>query len=154
MILLITYCRIWIWSHEEIKLKTFINKFSNLTNLSILFSSSFKSLTTWSIDRRKTWMIWPKNLLLTQIYWLVIDHYYFFSVLLPNNHENSELSSDVTSHRVILQISYSFYLVKWNFEYAKFRTTARFVCCMIVLVDKCYNICNVNNSCTGRQIPI
>ena len=38
-----------------------------------------------------------------------------------------ELSSDVTSHRVTLQILYSFHLVEWNFEYDMFRTTAHFV---------------------------
>ena len=37
-----------------------------------------------------------------------------------------ELLSDVTSHRVTLQI-YSFHLVEWNFEHDMFRTTARFV---------------------------
>ena len=38
-----------------------------------------------------------------------------------------ELSIDVTSHRVIPQILYSFHLAEWNFEYDMFRTTARFV---------------------------
>ena len=37
------------------------------------------------------------------------------------------LSSDITSsHRVALQILYSFHLVEWNIEYM-FRTTARFL---------------------------
>ena len=63
---------------NKIKLKTFIDKIRNLTKFSIFFSSSFKSLMTWSIDGRKTWRIWLKDLLLTQIYWLVIDHCYFF----------------------------------------------------------------------------
>ena len=31
------------------------------------------------------------------------------------------------SHRVTIQILYSFLLVEWNFEYDMFRTTARFV---------------------------
>ena len=59
---------------NKIKLKTFIDKIRNLTKFSIFFSSSFKSLMTWSIDGRKTWRVWLKDLLLTQIYWLVIDH--------------------------------------------------------------------------------
>ena len=37
-----------------------------------------------------------------------------------------ELSSDVTSHRVTLQILYSFHLDEWNFEYDMFRLTALF----------------------------
>ena len=37
-----------------------------------------------------------------------------------------ELSSDVTSYRVALQILHSVHLVEWNFEYEMFRTTARF----------------------------
>ena len=37
-----------------------------------------------------------------------------------------ELSGDVTSHRVTLQILHSFHLVEWNFEYEMFRKTARF----------------------------
>ena len=59
---------------KKIKLKTFIDKIRNLTKFSIFFSSSFKPLMTWSIDGRKTWRVWLKDLLLTQIYWLVIDH--------------------------------------------------------------------------------
>ena len=59
---------------NKIKLKTFIDKIRNLTKFSIFFSSSFKPLMTWSIDGRKTWRVWLKDLLLTQIYWLVIDH--------------------------------------------------------------------------------
>ena len=43
---------------NKIKLKTFINKIRNLTKFSIFFSSSFKLLMTWSIDRRKTWREW------------------------------------------------------------------------------------------------
>ena len=41
--------------------------------------------------------------------------------------QHHELSSDVTSHRVILQILYSFHLKEWNFEYDMFRATACFV---------------------------
>ena len=63
---------------NQIKLKTFIDKIRNLTKFSIFFSFSFKSLMTWSISGRKTWRVWLKDLLLTEIYWLVIDHYYFF----------------------------------------------------------------------------
>ena len=59
---------------KKIKLKTFIDKIRNLTKFSIFFSSSFKSLMTWSIDGRKAWRVWLKYLLLTQIYWMVIDH--------------------------------------------------------------------------------
>ena len=59
---------------NKIKLKTFIDKIRNLTKFSIFFSSSFKPLMTWSFDGRKTWRVWLKDLLLTQIYWLVIDH--------------------------------------------------------------------------------
>ena len=59
---------------NKIKLKTFIDKIRNLTKFSIFFSSLLKPLMTWSIDGRKTWSVWPKDLLLTQIYWLVIDH--------------------------------------------------------------------------------
>ena len=55
---------------------------------------------------------------------------------------------------VTLQILYSFHLVQWNFEYDMFRTTVRFFWCMIILVEKFYNICNVNNICTGRLIPV
>ena len=65
-----------------------------------------------------------------------------------------ELSSDATSHWVTLQILYSFHLVEWNFEYDMFRTTARLVWCMIILVDKFFNICNVSNTCTGILIPV
>ena len=43
---------------KKIKLKTFIDKIRNLTKFSIFFSSSFKLLMTWSIDRRKTWREW------------------------------------------------------------------------------------------------
>ena len=43
---------------NKIKLKTFIDKIRNLTKFSIFFSSSFKSLMTWSIDGRKTWRVW------------------------------------------------------------------------------------------------
>ena len=110
---------------------------------------------------------------------LLINHrslIFFFFVLPPNNHKNRdldvnwwqnyedqknrhsfqtrhELSSDVMSHWVTLQILYSFHLVEWNFEYM-FCTTARFVWCMIILVGKSYNICNKNNTCTGRLILI
>ena len=59
---------------KKIKLKTFIDKIRNLTKFSIFFSSSFKPLMTWSFDGRMTWRVWLKDLLLTQIYWLVIDH--------------------------------------------------------------------------------
>ena len=59
---------------NKIKLKTFIDKIRNLTKFSIFFSSSFKPLMTWSFDERKTWRVWLKDLLLTQIYWLMIDH--------------------------------------------------------------------------------
>ena len=59
---------------NKIKLKTFIDKIRNLTKFSIFFSSLLKPLMTWSIDGRKTWSVWPKDLLLTQIYCLVIDH--------------------------------------------------------------------------------
>ena len=59
---------------EKIKLKTFIDKIRNLTKFSIFFSSSFKPLMTRSFHGRKTWRVWLKDLLLTQIYWLVIDH--------------------------------------------------------------------------------
>ena len=59
---------------NKIKLKTFIDKIRNLTKFSIFFSSSFKPLMPWSFGGRKTWTIWLKDLLLTQIYWLVIDH--------------------------------------------------------------------------------
>ena len=59
---------------NKIKLKTFIDKIRNLTKFSIFFSSSFKPLMTWSFDGSKTWGVWLKDLLLTQIYWLVIDH--------------------------------------------------------------------------------
>ena len=69
---------------EKIKSKTFIDKIRNLTKFSILFSSSFKHslfyrlwfkpLMTWSFDGRKAWRVWLKDLLLTQIYWLVIAH--------------------------------------------------------------------------------
>ena len=38
-----------------------------------------------------------------------------------------ELSSDVTSHRVALQILYLFRLGEWNFEHDMFRKTTRFV---------------------------
>ena len=65
-----------------------------------------------------------------------------------------EYSSGVTSHRVTLQILYSFHLVKRNFEYDKFRTTPRFVWCMIILVDKFYNICDINNTSTGKLMPV
>ena len=57
---------------RKIKLKTFINKICNLTKFSIFSSSSFKPLMTWSFVGRKTWRVWLKDLLLTQIYWLVI----------------------------------------------------------------------------------
>ena len=53
---------------NKTKLKTFINEKRNVTKFSIFFSFSFKSLMTWSIDGRKTWEVWPKDLLLTQIY--------------------------------------------------------------------------------------
>ena len=53
---------------------SFIDKKLNLTKFSIFFSFSFNPLVTWSIDGRKTWRVWLKDLLLTQIYWLVIDH--------------------------------------------------------------------------------
>ena len=43
---------------KKIKLKTFIDKIRNLTKFSIFFSSSFKPLITWSINGRKTWMVW------------------------------------------------------------------------------------------------
>ena len=59
---------------NKTKLKTFTDKIRNLTKFSIVFSFSFKPLMTWSIDGRKTWRVWLKDLLLTQIYWLVIDH--------------------------------------------------------------------------------
>ena len=59
---------------NKIKLKTFIDKIPNLTKFSIFFSSSFKTLMTWSIDGRRIWRVWLKDLLLTKIYWLVIDH--------------------------------------------------------------------------------
>ena len=59
---------------NKIKLKTFTDKIRNLTKFFIFFSFSFKPLMTWSIDGRKTWRVWLKDLLLTQIYWLVIDH--------------------------------------------------------------------------------
>ena len=69
---------------KKIKSKTFIDKIRNLTKFSILFSSSFKHslfyrlwfkpLMTWSFDGRKAWRVWLKDLLLTQIYWLVIAH--------------------------------------------------------------------------------
>ena len=59
---------------NKIKLKTFIDKIRNLTKFSIFFSSSFKRLMAGSIDGRKTWREWLKELLLTQIYLLVIDH--------------------------------------------------------------------------------
>ena len=52
---------------NKIKLKTFTDKIRNLTKFSILFSFSFKPLMTWSIDGRKTWIVWLKGLLLTQI---------------------------------------------------------------------------------------
>ena len=162
---------------NKVKVKTFIDKIRNLTKFSIFFSSSFKPLMTWSIDGRKTWRVWLKDLLLTHI---LIGHRSlipFFSVLRLNNHENSdldvslwqnykdqknrhnfqlrhELSSDVTSHRVTLQMLPSFHLVDWNFEYDMFLTTARFVWCMIILVEKFYNICKVNNTYKGRLIPV
>ena len=61
---------------NSIKLKTFINKICNLTKFSIFFSFSFKPLMTWSVllKGRKDWRVWLKDLFLTQIYWLVIDH--------------------------------------------------------------------------------
>ena len=59
---------------SKIKLKAFVVKIRNLTKFSIFFSSSFKHLITWSTEGRKTWRVWLKDLLLTQIYWLVIDH--------------------------------------------------------------------------------
>ena len=75
---------------KKIKLKIFIDKIRNLTKFSIFFSSSFKPLMIWSFDGRKTWRVWLKDLLLTHIYGLVIHHYTFlFSVLPPNNNENS-----------------------------------------------------------------
>ena len=59
---------------KKIKLETFIDKIGNFTKFSIFFSSSFKALMTWSFDGRKAWRVWLKDLLLTQIYWLVIAH--------------------------------------------------------------------------------
>ena len=38
-----------------------------------------------------------------------------------------ELSSCITSHRVTVQILYSFDLAEWNFEYHMFRKSARLV---------------------------
>ena len=63
---------------NKIKLKTFIDKIRNLTKFSIVFSFSSKPSKTWSIDGTKTLTVWLKDLLLTQICWLVIDHWYFF----------------------------------------------------------------------------
>ena len=59
---------------NKTKLKTFTDKMRNLTKFSIFFSFPFKPLMTWSIYGRKTWRAWLKDLLLTQIYWLMIDH--------------------------------------------------------------------------------
>ena len=59
---------------NKIKLKTFIDKIRNLTKFSIVFSFSSKPSMTWSIDGTKTLTVWLKELLLTQICWLVIDH--------------------------------------------------------------------------------
>ena len=73
VILSIKYCRIWIWSRKKNKIEN-IGKIRNLTKFSIFFFSTFKPLMIWSSDGRKTWRIWLKDLLLTQIYWLVIDH--------------------------------------------------------------------------------
>ena len=73
VILSIKYCRIWIWSRKKNKIEN-IGKIRNLTKFSIFFFSTFKPLMIWSSDGRKTWRIWLKDLLLTQIYWLVIDN--------------------------------------------------------------------------------
>ena len=101
----------------------------------------------------------------------------FFSVFPPNYLENRDLgvswwqnyedqknrhSFQVTSRVIEWRHESSgdtsniifIYLIERNFEYDMFRTTTRFLWCMIILVDKFYNICNVNNTCTGRLIPV
>ena len=59
---------------NKTKLKKFTDKMRNLAKFSIFFSFPFKPLMAWSIYGRKTWRAWLKDLLLTQIYWLMIDH--------------------------------------------------------------------------------
>ena len=64
--------KIRLKNFQKIK-KTFIDKIRYLDKFSIFFSSSFKPLMAGSFDGRNTWRVWLKDLLLTQIYWLVID---------------------------------------------------------------------------------
>ena len=131
---------------------------------------------TWSIDGRKTRRVWLKDLLVTDI--LIGDrsltlfftycHQIFTKIAIwmlaggritktkktdKTSKLRHKLSSDVTSHRVTLQILYLLNLVEWNFGYM-FRTTARIIWCMVILVNKFYNICHVNSTCTGRLIPV
>ena len=161
---------------NKTKLKTFTDKMRNLTKFSIFFSFPFKPLMTWSIYGKKTWRAWLKDLLLTQIYWLMIDHWYFFSALPPNNHKNRDLdgswwqnykdqksrhSFHVTSrviewrHEPSGHTSNIIFISPWRVEFwIWYVSTDRFVWCMIILVDKFCNICDVNNTCTGRLIPV
>ena len=67
---------------NRIKLKTFIDKIRNLTKFSIFFSSSFKSLMTWSIDGRKTWRVWK-----TYFWHRFIDWWQIINTFFPVSHQ-------------------------------------------------------------------